>query len=163
MKNVCFLNGLIESMRKGGNEVVAVVKSRAEVMKMLEHVVLSEQMTKNKAAGKLMSKVEKVTYVTKWKKKNKLMLEEGGVWPPKVGDAAVDAPLKFLSGIMFATLNAQRMVPHLQRVFRADACHISFEKYTLYSCYGTTANGNTSPFAFGIHFGNEDKDGKLQF
>ena len=33
-------------MRKGGNEVVAVVKSRAEVMKMLEHVVLSEQMTK---------------------------------------------------------------------------------------------------------------------
>ena len=73
-------------MRKGGNEVVAVVKSRAEVMKMLEHVVLSEQMTKNKAAGKLMSKVEKVAYVTKWKKKNKLiMLVEGGVWPPKGG------------------------------------------------------------------------------
>ena len=73
-KNVCFLNGLIESMRKGGNEVVAVVKSCAEVMKMLELVVLSEQMTKNKAAGKLMSKVEKIAYVTKWKKKNKLML-----------------------------------------------------------------------------------------
>jgi hypothetical protein len=54
------IDGLIESMRKGGNEVVAVVKSRVEVMKMLEHVVLSEQMTKNKAAGKLMSKVEKV-------------------------------------------------------------------------------------------------------
>ena len=132
-KNVCFLNGLIESMRKEGNEVVAVIKSQAEVTKMLEHVVLSEQMTKNKAAGKLMSKVEKVTYVTKWKKKNKLMLVEGGVWPPKVGDAAVDAPLKFLSGIMFATLNAQRLVPHLQRVFQADACHKSFGKYTLYS------------------------------
>ena len=72
-------------MRKGGKEVVAVVKSHAEVMKMLDHVVLSEQMTKNKAAGKLMSKVEKVAYVTKWKKKNKLMLVEGGVWPLKGG------------------------------------------------------------------------------
>ena len=110
-----------------------------------------------------MSKVEKVVYVTKWKKKNKLMLVEGGIWPPKGGDAAVVATLKFLSGIMFATSNAQRTVPHLQRVFQADACHMSFGKYTLYSCYGTTANGNTSPVAFGIHFGNEDKDGWLQF
>ncbi len=83
------------------------------------------------------------------------MLVEGGVWPPKGGDAAVVTPLKFLSGIMFATSNAQRTVPHLQRVFQADACHMSFGKYTLYSCYGTTANGNTSPAAFGIHFGNE--------
>ena len=47
-KNVCFLNGLIETMRKGGSEVVAVVKSCAEVMKMLEHVVLSKQMQKIK-------------------------------------------------------------------------------------------------------------------
>jgi hypothetical protein len=42
---------------------VVVDKSCAEAMKMLEHVVLSEQMTKNKAAGKLMSKVEKVAYL----------------------------------------------------------------------------------------------------
>jgi hypothetical protein len=54
-------------------------------------------------------------------------------------------------------------VPHLQRVFQADACHMSFGKYTLYSCYGTTANGNTSLVAFGIHFENEDKDGWLKF
>ena len=106
-KNVCFLNGLIETMKKGGHEVLAVVKSRAELMKMLEHVVLSEQMMKNKAAGKLMSKVLKVAYVMKWKKKNKLiMLVEGGVWPPEGGNATVVTPLKFLSGIMFATSNA---------------------------------------------------------
>ena len=94
-------------MKKGGHEVLAVVKSRAELMKMLEHVVLSEQMMKNKAAGKLMSKVLKVAYVMKWKKKNKLiMLVEGGVWPPEGGNATVVTPLKFLSGIMFATSNA---------------------------------------------------------
>ena len=40
---------------------------------------------------------------------------------------------------------------------------MNFGKYTLYSCYGTTANGNTSPVAFGILFGNEDKEGWVQF
>lgn len=36
---------------------------------------------------------------------------------------------------------------------------MNFGKYTLYSCYGTTANGNTFPIAFAILFGNEDKAG----
>jgi hypothetical protein len=36
---------------------------------------------------------------------------------------------------------------------------MNFEKYTLYSCYGTTANCNTYPVAFRILFGNEDKEG----
>jgi hypothetical protein len=91
------------------------------------------------------------------------MLIEGGVWPPKAGDEVVLNPLKFLSGIFFAASNAQRTVPHLQMVFQADACQMNFRKYTLYSCYGTTANGNTSPVAFGILFGNEDKEGWVQF
>jgi hypothetical protein len=132
-------------------------------MKMLEHVVLSEEMTRKKAAKKLLTKAEKIKYVTDWKAKNKKMLIEGGVWPPRGGDQVVLNPLKFLSGIFFAPSNAQRTVPHLQTVFQADACHMNFGKYTLYSCYGTTANGNTSPVAFGILFGNEDKEGWVQF
>ena len=95
-----------------------------------------------------------------WKNKNRRMLIEGGVWLPKEGDDVV--PLKFLSGILFATSNAQRTVPHFQMVFQADACHMNFRKYMLYSWYGSTANGNTSPVAFGILFGNEDKEGWLQ-
>ncbi len=142
---------------------MVVIKERLEVMKMLERVVLSEEMERKKAAKKLMTKEEKISYVTKWKKKNRLMLIEGGVWPPRGGDQAVVDPLKFLSGFFFATSNAQRMVPHLQTVFQADAFHMNFGKYTLYSCYGTTANGNTSPVAFGILFGNEDKEGWSQF
>jgi hypothetical protein len=54
------------------------------------------------------------------------------------------------------------VVPHLQRVFQADARHMNFGKYTLYSCYGTTANCNTFPLAFAILFRNEDKDGWVQ-
>ena len=72
-------------------------------------------------------------------------------------------PLKFLSGIFFSLYGACVTVPFLQQVFQADACHMSFGKYTLYSCYGTTANCNTSPVAFGILFGNKDKEGWNQF
>ena len=107
-----------------------------------------------------MTRDQKIKYVMTWKNKNRRMLIEGGVWPPKEGDDVV--PLKFLSGILFATSNAQRTVPHLQTVFQADACHMNFGKYMLYLCYGSTANGNTSPVAFGILFGNEDKEGWLQ-
>ncbi len=140
---------------------MVVIKERSEVMKMLERVVLSEEMARKKIAKQLMTREDKIWYVMKWKKKNRLMLIEGGVWPPKEGDDV--APLKFLSGILFSTSNAQRTIPHLQTVFQADACHMNFGKYTLYSCYGSTANGNTSPVAFGILFGNEDKEGWLQF
>ena len=54
---------------------------------------------------------------------------------------------------------SKQVVPYLQDVFQADVAHINFGKYTLYSCHGTTANCNTSPIAFGILFGNEDRVG----
>ncbi len=50
---------------------------------------------------------------------------------------------------------AQKTVPHLKGMFMADACHLNFGKYTLFSCYGVTANENMSPVAFAILFGNE--------
>ena len=106
-------------MKEGGHHVLAVIKEHSEVMKMLERVVLSEEMTRKKAAKKLMTKAEKISYVTNWKAKNRKMLIEGGVWPPRGGDQVILNPLKFLSGIFFAPSNAQRTVPHLQTVFQA--------------------------------------------
>ena len=132
--NVLFLNGLVEKMKEGGHHVLAVIKERLVVMKMLEHVVLSEEMTRKKAAEKLMTKAEKISYVENWKAKNKKMLIEEDVWPPMGGDQVILNPRKFLSGIFFAPSNAQRTVPHLQTVFQADACHMNFGKYTLYYC-----------------------------
>ncbi len=57
--NVLFLNGLVQKMKEGGQYVVVVIKERLEVMKMLERVVLSEEMERKKAAKKLMTKEEK--------------------------------------------------------------------------------------------------------
>jgi hypothetical protein len=45
---------------------------------------------------------------------------------------------------------------------KSDA-HMNFGKYTLYSCYGITANCNASPVAFGIVFNIEDKSGCVEF
>jgi hypothetical protein len=103
-----------------------------------------------------MTKGEKIEFITKWKLMNKDVLEDSRLGDPELGAV----PLKFFSGILFSTSGAARKaVPFLQQVFQADACHMNFGKYTLYSCYGTTVNCNTYPVAFGILFGNEDKEG----
>ncbi len=40
---------------------------------------------------------------------------------------------------------------------------MSFGKYTLYSVYGTNANGTMSALGFALLFGNEDKKSWTQF
>jgi len=37
----------------------------------------------------------------------------------------------------------------------ADACHLNFGKYTMFACYGVTANANMSMVGFAVIFGNE--------
>ncbi len=52
-------------MKDGGHDVMVVTKGCLEVLTMLERVVLSDEMRKNKATGKLMKRQEKIDYVTK--------------------------------------------------------------------------------------------------
>ena len=54
-------------------------------------------------------------------------------------------------------------MPELKRLVMADACHLNFGKYTLYSCYGITANANMFPVGFVIIFGNENLLGWQSF
>lgn len=49
------------------------------------------------------------------------------------------------------------MVPLLEDVVQADGAHKSYGKYTLFTAYGTSANGNMVLVAGAILFGNEDK------
>jgi hypothetical protein len=77
-----------------------------------------------------MKKHEKINYVMKWKKKNKNILDVGGLLEPKMGDFTLTIPIKFMSGIFISISAAKLVVPHLQRVFQADACQMNFGKYT---------------------------------
>jgi hypothetical protein len=51
---VFFANAIVDQMKDGGHDVMVVTKGRLEVLTMLERVVLSDKMRKNKATGKLM-------------------------------------------------------------------------------------------------------------
>ncbi len=58
--NVFFANGLVEKMKECGVDVKVLMKDWHQVLWMLEPVVPSDHMRKNKAEGKLMTKAEKI-------------------------------------------------------------------------------------------------------
>ncbi len=93
--NVLFANGLVKKMKECGIDVKVLMKDRHQVLRMLECVVLSDLMRKNKAEGKLMTKAEKIEFVSNWKLENKEVSEDGRLGIPKLGAV----PLKFFSGI----------------------------------------------------------------
>lgn len=68
------------------------------------------------------------------------------------------SPVTFLSGFFFSMSTAKTSVLYLQNVFQADACHVSFGFYTIYTAYGISANCNTFLLGFAIIFGNETKE-----
>ncbi len=69
----------------------------------------------------------------------------------------------FLTGIFILPSTSKEQFPFLQEVLQADAAHMSFGKYTLYSVYGTNANGTMSALGFALLFGNEDKKSWKKF
>ncbi len=100
--NGFFANGLVEKMKECGVDVEVLMKDWQQVLWMLERVVLSDHMCKNKAEGKLMTKADKIEFVSNWKLENKEVLEDGGLSEPELGAV----PLKFFSGILFSTSGA---------------------------------------------------------
>ncbi len=100
--NIFFANGLIKKMKECGIDMKVLMKDWQQVLQMLECVVLSDHMHKNKAEGKLMTKAEKIEFVSNWKLENKDVLEDGGLGEPKLGAV----PVKFFSGILFSTSGA---------------------------------------------------------
>ena len=90
----------------------------------------------------------------------KILFISGGrnMSPKFTNDWGLQQINSVLSSLMVYSLHPRLQKatePHLQRVFMADACHLNFGKYTLFSCYGVTSNSNASPVAFAINFGNK--------
>jgi hypothetical protein len=66
-------------------------------------------------------------------------------------------------GIIISPSTSKKQVPFLQEVLQADAAHMIFGKYTLYSVYATTANGTMLALGFATLFGNQDKQSWTHF
>jgi len=148
--NVAYTRFVKENLEKAGHHVELSFTTRKEMMNNLDKIILAEEAQRRKDAnidGILLE--NRKAFVLQWRKKHDSIIME------RLGTPADQDHLNFLNGIFFAPSFAKATVPHLQKVFMADACHLNFGKYTLFSCYGVTANSNASPAAFAIIFGNE--------
>jgi hypothetical protein len=147
--NVTYANTVKNELVKRGHIVRVRYTGRRETLKNIEVIILAEELLRQKHLdNSTLGKDERFSFISKWKKDHhELPMEQLG---PKCVD------VNFLYGIFFAPSFSQATVPELQRLVMADACHLSFGKYTLFSCYGITANANMSPVEFAIIFGNEN-------
>ena len=150
-ENVKYAKGIAHEMRRLGHHVRILYANRKEVLQAVGQVVLNEEKTRLKKLKQTMDREEQIRFVHRWKSENAQFLNE------IFGMADSTHQKTFVKGIMFATSSSKHIVPLLQDVIQADGAHSQFGKYTLFSAYGTNANGHMSPVAFGLLFGNEDK------
>ena len=155
--NVMYVPALQRLLQASGHDFEFYVREKDDVLRKCEEIALSQHIALKKVEGTKLMRTEKIEYIKQWKHENKVMLEESGI-SPNASDT-----LRFVSGVFLSLKQARHTVPLLQSVFQADAAHMNFGKYTLYSCYGNSANGNTFPVALAIIFGNEDRDGWTRF
>ncbi len=150
-ENVQYAEGVQAELRAMGHDVELLYADRKETIQQVGAVVLSEEMIRLKKLKTTMDPKEQKRYVKRWKKDNEIFLNN------VFGLADLSHLKRFLKGILVAPSSSKHLAPLLQDVFQADGAHSNFGKYTLFSVYGTNANGHMSALAFGLLFGNEDK------
>jgi hypothetical protein len=87
-------------------------------MQNLDKIIIAEEAQRRKdknIAGILPG--QRKDFVLQWKTEHKSQLFA------RLGTPADNLRLKFLNGIFFAPSLVKTTVPHLQKVFMADACH----------------------------------------
>jgi len=150
--NVKYARAVEMELRSLGHHVKCLFAERKQVIQELSSVVLQEEKTRLKRLKQAMDREMQLQFVQRWKKENEIVLNE--VFG--MADAMLNQKT-YLKGILFAPSTSSHIVPLLQDLIQCDGAHSQFGKYTLYSAYGTNANGHMSPVAFGLLFGNEDK------
>jgi hypothetical protein len=149
---------LKESLTTEGHHVMLDFKSRKDIVRNMEKIVIADEMNRRKEMKlEPLLPIERLPFVTDWKKNNANVLMK------QLVTANESPPLKFLNGIFLAPLFAKTTVPLLQKVFMTDTCHLHFGKYTLFCCYRVTANSNMSLVGFAVMFGNENTESWRMF
>ncbi len=140
-KNFKYAYAIANTIKQMDHTVEVVFTNRRTTMKTVNAIILKEEMDRKKAAKLDMSKDEKVEYVNKSKKDNDAFFCDAFGFED-------DLQFKFLMGVFMSPSTSKEQYPFLQEVLQADAAHMSFGKYTLYSVYGTNANGTMSALGF---------------
>jgi MULE transposase domain len=148
--NATYATGLKIELEKHGHYVHVQLANRKETLKNIYTVTWDEWKARNPDYVET-----KQQFCSRWCEEHSDDLYFA------LGD--VKDHLLFVNEFFFSPSTAKATVPKLQRVFQADAAHTAFGKYTLFSFYGTTANGTMSPVALGLVFGNETKASWMSF
>ncbi len=154
--NVRYARGVANQLQELDHEVELIFGNSQETLKKATAIVLSEEVERRKKSNKIMDKAAQQKFIKKWKTDNDVYLNN--VFGMEDGPQ-----FTFLTGILFATSSSKHLVPLLQDVIQADGAYASFGKYTLFLAYGTTANGNMLPLAFGLLFGNKNTENWAKF
>jgi hypothetical protein len=156
--NVGYVFFVKEDFKKAGHYVELSFPTHKATMRNLDKIIIADEVLRQKNVQMEGLKLEeRKAFVQNWYSEHEDQIL------PWLGSPADENQLQFLNGIFFAPSFVKQSVPQLQKVFMADACHLHFGKYTLFSCYGMTANSNASPVAFAILFGNENTSTWRQF
>ncbi len=148
-ENIKYAEGMKMYLERSGHVVKLRYTSRTETIRNVEHLVVSKKLLRLKAKdNSTLDKEGRSAYWNTWKKENYDLLVNQLSYKTTKGH--------FLHGVFYVPSFSKATVPKLQTVFMADACRLNFGKYTMFSCYGVTANANMLPVGFAIIFGNEN-------
>jgi hypothetical protein len=88
---------LVGQLEAAGHDVLVTTHPAKEVQRMLDCIIIIEQMKKMKAKGKMLSREEKISFVKGWKEENAEMLAQAGLEPLSFGEEE----LKFVTEYSF--------------------------------------------------------------
>jgi hypothetical protein len=156
-ENVQYAEGMKLKLEKDGHIVELMYTNRKATLRNVEQIVVAEELLCLKSATNgTLNRDERHLFWSNWKKDNYALLVN------QLGYKSRECT-RFLHGVFFTPSFSQKTVVDLQALFMADACHLNFGKYTMFTCYGITANANMLPVGFAIIFGNENGDSWKEF
>ena len=153
--NVQYAYHLKAAMDERGHPCELIFNNRGTVMSNISKILVEDENRRRYRDGLgNMSAPERLAFLTKWLSENKATIDK---------QMGVGVGNSYLSGILFATSVGLEVVPQLQKVIQADGCHVNFGKYTIYTAYGSGADGTMFLISCAILFGNETIVGWSRF
>ena len=136
--NVKYAEGMKSELKKDSHVIELMYMTRKETICNVEHFVIGEELLHLRSVTNgTLDRDERHRYWSKWKSEKYALLFNQLRFKTQA--------MRFLHGMFFMPSFLQKTVPELQTLFTADACHLNFGKYTMFVCYGVTANANMSP------------------
>ena len=123
--NVQYAYHLQAAMDSAGHPCQMIFVNRGVVMSSISQILAdNENRIRYKSGLDRMNSQERVAFLSGWFEENITSINK---------QMGLGAGHKYLLGILFTTSVGLTSVQHLQKVIQANACHVSFGKYTIYS------------------------------